>query len=214
ITTSQTIYIYAASQGTPMCTVQNSFEVSIFSIEADQPSDVTTCDSYVLPALTIGNYYQNPGGPTANGAMLNAGDVITTTTTLYVYTESGERINCTDENQFTITINHTPVIASIPTQNACDSYILPALTVGNYYTGPGKTGTMLNAGDVLATSQTVYVYAETATTPNCFNEQSFLVNVFNVDQLADVTVCEAYVLPALTVGKYYTGPGGTGTQLN
>src|SRR5690606_4243885 len=63
-------------------------------------------------------------------------------------------------------------------------------------------------------SQTVYVYAETATTPNCFNEQSFLVNVFNVDQLADVTVCEAYVLPALTVGKYYTGPGGTGTQLN
>jgi gliding motility-associated-like protein len=214
ITTSQTIYIYAVTNGTPSCAAQNSFELYIFSVEADQPANVVACDSYVLPALTIGDYYQNPGGPANNATMLHAGDVITASTTLYVYIESGERINCTDENSFTITINNTPVVAPIPTQNACNTYTLPALAVGDYYTGPGKTGTMLHAGDVLTTNQTVYVYAETGTTPNCSDEKSFLVNIFKVDDLADVTSCETYVLPALTVGGYYTGPNGTGTQLN
>lgn len=214
ITTTQKIYIYAISTGSPPCVAENSFDVNIFSIEADQPTNVTTCDSYVLPALTIGNYYQNSGGPTANAAMLNAGDVITASTTLYVYTESGERINCTDENSFTITINNTPIVAAVPTQNACNSYTLPALAVGNYYTAPGGTGTQLNAGDVLTTNQTIYVYAETGTTPNCSDEKSFLVNIFKVDDLADVTSCESYILPNLTVGQYYTGANGTGTHLN
>lgn len=214
ITESQKIYIYNVNEGTPPCAAENSFDIYIFSIEADQPANVVACDSYVLPALTIGDYYQNPGGPTANTGMLHAGDVITASTTLYVYIESGERINCTDENSFTITINNTPVVAPIPTQNACNAYTLPPLTVGNYYTATGGTGTMLNAGDVLTTSQTVYVYAETGTTPNCFDEKSFLVNIFKVDDLADVTSCDRYILPALTVGGYYTGPNGTGTHLN
>jgi gliding motility-associated-like protein len=214
ISTTQTIYIYAVNSGTPSCAAQNSFDIFIFSIEADQPANVVTCDSYVLPALTNGDYYQNPGGPLNNTGALHAGDVITASTTLYVYVESNERINCTDENSFTITINNTPIVAAVPTQNACNSYTLPALAVGNYYTAPGGTGTMLNAGDVLTTNQTVYVYAETGTTPNCFDEKSFLVNIFKVDDLADVTSCEQFVLPALTAGGYYTGPNGTGTHLN
>jgi gliding motility-associated-like protein len=213
ITTTQKIYIYATG-GTNGCTAQNSFDINIFSIEADSPAAVTTCDSYVLPALTIGNYYANSGGPTNNTTMLHAGDVITASTTLYIYTESGERINCTDENVFQITINHTPVVAPIPTQNACNSFTLPALAVGNYFTGAAGTGTMLHQGDVLTANQTVYVYAQTGTTPNCTDEKSFSVNIFKVDDLADVTICESYVLPALTVGKYYTGPAGTGTVLN
>src|SRR5690606_23967130 len=63
-------------------------------------------------------------------------------------------------------------------------------------------------------NQTVYVYAETGTTPNCSDEKSFLVNIFKVDDLADVTSCERFILPALNVGGYYTGPNGTGTHLN
>jgi gliding motility-associated-like protein len=87
------------------------------------------------------------------------------------------------------------------------------LTIGNYYTGTGGTGTLLNAGDVLTSTQTLYVYAQTATTPNCTDEESFYVTVFNVDELPDVTSCQNYKLPALTIGKYYSSPGGTGTQL-
>jgi gliding motility-associated-like protein len=214
ISTTQKIYIYAVNAGTPSCAAENSFDINIFTIEADQPANVVACDSYVLPALINGDYYQNPGGPIGNVDMLHAGDVITASTTLYVYVESGERINCTDENFFTITINNTPIVAAIPTQNACNAYTLPALTVGNYYTAPGAAGTMLNAGDVLTTNQTVYVYAETGTTPNCSDEKSFLVNIFKVDDLADVTSCEQFVLPALTIGGYYTGPNGTGAHLS
>ncbi|RYZ32198.1 MAG: T9SS type B sorting domain-containing protein, partial [Sphingobacteriales bacterium] len=102
----------------------------------------------------------------------------------------------------------------IATQNACNSYTLPALTVGNYFTGTGGTGTHLNAGDVLTTSQTVYVYAQTGTVPNCTDEKSFAVNIFKVDDLPNKVSCESFTLPVLTVGGYYTGPNGTGTHLN
>jgi gliding motility-associated-like protein len=214
ITTSQTIYIYAVSAEAPFCTNENSFNITVFSIEADSPANVVACDSYTLPPLTIGNYFKLPGGSSSGeGNLMLAGDVITTSQTIYVYTESGERINCTDENSFTVTINTSPVIAPIANVNIANSYTLPALTVGNYYTGPNKTGTLLSAGATITSNQTIYAYAETGTTPNCTDEKSFSITVFNVDELADVTICESYTLPVLSIGKYYTGPLGTGTHL-
>lgn len=213
ITQTTPVYIYALSNTTPPCAAQNMFTINIFSIEADQPANVTACDSYALPALTIGNYYTAPDGPYGTGTMLSAGTIITTSTTLYVFAESGGRINCTDENSFTITINNTPVLPALPNRFACNSYTLPELTLGGYFTQPDGQGTPLAAGTELTESQTVYVYAQTGTTPNCVANGSFQVTVFNVDQPADVTTCESYALPALTTGRYYTGPGGTGTQL-
>ncbi len=214
ITTTQTIYIYAISNVAPFCTNENSFTITVFSIEADAPANVVACDSYTLPALQHGNYFKLPGGPSSGeGNLLVAGDVITTSQTIYVYRESGERINCTDENSFTVTINVTPVIAPFAHVNATNSYTLPPLALGNYYTGPNKTGTMLNAGDTINSDQTIYVYAETGTTPNCSDEKSFSTTIFNVDEIANVTTCESFTLPALTIGKYYTGALGTGTQL-
>ncbi|NHM06359.1 T9SS type B sorting domain-containing protein [Flavobacterium sp. CYK-4] len=214
ITTSQRIYIYAVATTAPFCTNENSFYISVFSIEADAPSNVTACDRYVLPALTVGNYYKLPGGPhSGEGNLMLAGDVITTSQTIYVYTESGERINCIDENTFTVTINVSPVIAPIADVFAANAYVLPALPVGNYFTGTNGTGTPLNAGDSITSNQTIYVYAETGTTPNCTDEKSFYATIYNVDEVADVTTCESYILPTLTIGGYYTGPLGTGTHL-
>jgi gliding motility-associated-like protein len=214
ITTTQTIYIYAVSSTPPFCSSENSFTITVFSIEADDPADVVACDSYTLPTLTSGNYFKLPGGPlSGEGNMLVAGDVITSTQTIYVYRESGERINCIDENSFSITINTTPVIAPIAPVNAANSYTLPALTVGNYFTGPNGTGTMLNAGEIINNDQTIYVYAQTGTTPNCSDEVSFSTTIFNVDELSDITTCERYTLPALNIGRYYTGILGTGTEL-
>ena len=215
LTSSQTIYIYAVSAEPPFCTAENSFNITIFLIEADQPANVIACDSYTLPPVTIGNYYAAPNGPHAGeGNLMHAGDVITTSKTIYVYTESGERINCTDENAFTVTINKSPIVAPVADVHICNSYTLPALRVGNYFTASGGTGTMLHEGDILTTNQTVYVYAETATTPNCTDEKSFNVNLFQVDKLQDVTTCSSYTLPVLTVGKYYTASNGTGSLLS
>lgn len=210
---SQTIYMYSATNTTPSCTAESSFELFIFSVEADSLGPITACDQYVLPALTVGNYYANPGGPTANSGMLHAGQIITESTTLYIFTEAGDRIRCHDENIVDITINKTPVIGAIANVEQCTSLILPALTIGNYFSAPNGGGTPLFAGDEITTNQTIYVYAETGTVPNCFDEVSFAVALFKVNSLPDVTTCVSYKLPTLAVGKYYTQPGGNGTQI-
>lgn len=208
LTTSQLIYIYAEQNG---CSAETNFQLNIFTIDAFEPQDVTVCDSYILPTL-IGNnkYYTQPNGPYGTGTEIAAGTVITTTQTVYVFIESGERINCTDENSFIVTIIPTPIVDAVLNVQACNSYTLPALTVGNYYTQTGGNGTMMNAGDVITINQTLFVYAETGTTPNCFDEKTFTISIFNVDQLQDVTICENYILPTLNNGNYYNGPNGTG----
>jgi gliding motility-associated-like protein len=214
ITQTQTIYIFATTATAPFCTVENSFTITIFSITADAPADVTKCDSYTLPALTNGNYYTGPNGPhNPSNVQLQAGEVLTTTATLYVYIESGARINCTDENAFTVTINTTPVVAPKADEKVCNAYILPALAVGNYFSQPNGAGTAYQVGDAITASQTVYIYAQTNSVPNCTDEEEFHVDVFNVDELPNVTTCETFVLPALTIGNYYTGPNGSGIRM-
>ena len=64
------------------------------------------------------------------------------------------------------------------TLSSCDSYVLPVLSAGNnYYTGTGATGVMLNAGDSVTTTQTIYIFAETGTTPNCSDESNFTITI-------------------------------------
>lgn len=216
ITSSQRIYIFAISNSTPACTNENSFQVNIFSTTADSSANITACDAYTLPSLSAdNNYYTLPGGPYGNGTVINAGTVITTSQTIYIYKESLIRtsFSCADETSFTVTINQTPVIPAVLDVAACNSYTLRPLLVGNYFTGPNGTGTMLQAGDVVTSTQTMYIYAHTNTTPDCSSETSFNITIFNVDNVPNVTICHSYTLPALTIGNYYSGPNGTGTQL-
>ena len=183
---------------------------------ADVLADVTACGSYTLEPLSAGNnYYTGTGG---TGVMLSAGESVTTTQTIYIYAVSAENADCTNESSFTVTINESPVIVNPGDQASCGQYILPALAVGNYYTAAGGTGTMLSEGDVVTSNQTIFIYAETGTTPNCTAEESFEVTIVTsptAQVLAPVTACDSYVLQALDPdNNYYTGPGGTGTMLS
>ncbi len=100
----------------------------------------------------------------------------------------------------------------------CDGseYILPALTEGNYFSGPGATGTVYNVGDIISASMTMYVYGMSSTSNACTDENSFEISINNlpVDNLPDVTQTGSYTLPALVNGNYYTGTGGTGSALS
>ncbi|MDF0717593.1 T9SS type B sorting domain-containing protein, partial [Muricauda sp. 334s03] len=153
--------------------VENSFTVTINNTPlADAPTDVESCDSYILPALANGNYFDAPNG---GGNALAAGDAINATTTLYVFSPGTG--SCPDvENSFTVTINNTP-LADAPTDvESCDSYILPALANGNYFTGSGGIGIPLFEGDVITTSQMIYVFSPGQ--GNCPNaEESFDVTI-------------------------------------
>lgn len=202
------------------CSTSSTVNVVVTPIPvADAPADVTVCESYVLPALSPNNTYYDA----VTNAVVASGTVITATTTFNVVASSGTTPECTSQNIFTVTVNNALLIPAIEDVAACDSYILPALTVGNYYTetgGPTGTGTILNAGDEITTSQTVYVYAETGTTPNCISEISFAITVTDTpvaDTPADVEACDGYQLPALSAGNTYwtapNGPNGTGTQI-
>jgi gliding motility-associated-like protein len=213
ITTSQVIYIYAEQNG---CTAETSFQINVFEIQADSLADVQVCDSFTLPTLTPGNlYYTAIDGPNGFGTLLAPGTPITSTQTIYIYKENQIRpaFSCIDQSSFTVTVFETPNIVPIANVNVCNSFVLPSLTIGNYFTEPNGGGTQLAEGTELTVSQTLYVYAETGTNPNCFDQETFTVTIFNVDEVDDVTICSSYELPTLTTGRFYNGPNGTGGQL-
>uniref|UniRef100_UPI000AC97B68 gliding motility-associated C-terminal domain-containing protein n=1 Tax=Tenacibaculum agarivorans TaxID=1908389 RepID=UPI000AC97B68 len=122
--------------------------------------------------LSTGNFYYTGSGGT--GSLLNAGDVITSSQTIYIYTGTA---SCNNESSFTITLSGLPSVDSLSDVSACSSYTLPALSTGNfYYTGSRGTGTLLNAGDVITSSQTIHIFTGTV---SCNNESSFIVTINN-----------------------------------
>ena len=129
------------------------------------------------------------------------------------------RVTNTDTGEYDITSFQVTVISGSAVGNfsnitVCDGYSPPALAVGNYYTGPGGTGSQIFAGDFITTTQTIYVYYTNGT---CTSEGSFTVTVVPtpiVGDYPDVTACAAYTLPPLPANyNYYTAPLGTGTVI-
>lgn len=88
-----------------------------------------------------------------------------------------------DQALFTVTINPEPSLNDLVDQTHCDTYTLPAITGTNltgsqaYFTGPGGTGTQLNPGATVTASTLLYIYDETGTTPNCFDEEMVMINI-------------------------------------
>lgn len=205
ITDSQTLYIYVGTLG---CSDESSFNVTISKPLVDSLADVTECTVYTLPPLNAGDYYTASNG---NGTLLNAGDAITLSQTLFIY--SGDA-SCWNETSFSITINDTPVADAPEDVQACGSYTLPNLSLGNaYFTESAGGGTRLNPGDIISSSQTLFVYAGS---PGCFAENSFVITIDSptmVDVLENVTACGFYLLPVLENGNYFTEPGGSGIEL-
>ncbi|MBP9793628.1 MAG: T9SS type B sorting domain-containing protein [Flavobacterium sp.] len=222
----KTIYITAVNPNDPFCFSENSFTITFDGIEATNLGPTQThCNFYDLPTLPANNfYYDAPGGPYGTGNLITLPRQYTSSTAagspIYVFTETNNRFTCRDEKAFDIVINYTPVLT--PTvQNtivACDTYTLNPLTIGTYYTGPGKTGSIINAPvtyDINNLPPTViYAYAETATIPNCTVEEEIRITLNNVTELPDVpATCNSYTLnpSALQPGEnYYTNSGGSG----
>ena len=137
---------------------------------------------------------------TSNLTTISACDTYTWAVTGSTYTTSGTYTNvvgCHTET-LNLTINITPNADAPSNVSVCDSYVLPALTVGNYFTGPNGTGTALSAGNSIASTQTIYVYAATGTTPNCADENSFLVTITTSSSLPTevVSACDSYTWSA------------------
>ena len=134
ITSTQTVWIYDTNGS---CSTEVSFLVTI-STMADALAPVTACYNYTLPALTNGTYFTGAAG---KGTELVAGDVISSTTLLYVYTPAISPCVVAAENRFLITIIPLPTITG-----PVDALGMPlTLSNGNtsgqvYTTEPEMTG--------------------------------------------------------------------------
>ena len=146
------------------CTASQNFTLTEpAELTADAPSNVSVCDSYTLPALTVGNYFTGTNG---TGTALSAGNAITSSQTIYVYETNG---TCSDENSFEVTINATPTITSTLSAARCDAGILtleatPSAGTINWFAA-ASGGSSLFTGTSFTTpsiSATTTYYAQVA----------------------------------------------------
>ncbi|MFD1601418.1 choice-of-anchor L domain-containing protein [Flavobacterium artemisiae] len=191
INTTQTIYIYNEWPDLTSCSNETFFKVNYNGIDVGNFSNINVCDSYTLPPLQLGNYYAQPGG---KGAVIPPGTVITKSQTIYVYAVVGTRLTCVSEKSFMVTISPTPVLASTPDVAICESYTLPPLAVGNYYSEPNAAGTQYAAGQKITASQKMYIYTAAATNSSCFAQDDFNITIYPLKNLsiANGIICVDY----------------------
>ncbi len=184
------------------------------------------CGEFIVPATPygIGAFYTAIGGPTGTGVVIPQGTIYTNSTslsivqTLFYYAEVNN-VFCRDE-QFDVNIHPLPLVDDPEDVTFCNTYTLPVLTNGNYYSGSGGTGTPYFAGDNITISQTMYVYnskafINVAGNPGvCGLENNFLINIVDTSLFTNISACVSYTLPAITYGGYFTSPLGGGTAID
>lgn len=225
------IYAYSETLATPPCGLDYPIDIQIYFTKAIQYPNVTQCVNYTLPVIVQPNADDNNAyysGSRLNGGtsgillppgtifkltetVLPNGIILPVIQTIYVYNKKTARFLCEDEKTFNVTINLNPEVSQPNIVIACDKYILPPVTVGNYFTGNSGTGTAYFAGNEINTTQTLYVYfAGNPSLGGCSSSQkSFSIIINKVDKLNDVSRCYIYALPTLVSGNYFSGSNGT-----
>ncbi len=184
------------------------------------------CGSFTIPLTpyNIGAFYTAPGGPTGTGTLIPVGTVFSNTTQsnivqpVYYYAEVNG-VFCRDE-LFNINIHPLPLIDTLPDVTYCNSYTLPVLTNGNYFSEPGGTGIPYFAGDIISATQIMYIYNSTSfidvsgNPSGCPLETDFQIDIINTNLFTTINSCATYTLPAITFGGYYTAPLGGGSPVD
>ena len=217
ITNTKIVYVHAENGPEP-CVADRAFNVAI---GLTKPNPVNTCYSYALPGLIFGKYYKLSGGPNVAGQVLYpSGTVINKSQVVWLYEVSPS--GCSDEWPITVTIK-LPKINAVAAVSRCagTNYVLPALQdvpsntgvnpVQNYTplfynTSADGSGTNKLAGDIITTTQTIYIVASDGLPNGCRANEPIVVTVnplpvFNFPQ--EIINCNAFTLPTATGFKYY-----------
>ena len=183
------------------------------------------CGSFTIPPtpFNVGAFYTAAGGPTGSGTLIPQGTTYTNNTqssivqTVFYYAEI-DGVFCRDE-QFDVNIHPLPLVDTLPDVTYCNTYTLPTLTNGNYFSTSGATGTSYSSGDTITTSQTMYIYSSNSFTnvdgnaDSCSLQTDFQINIVDTSMFTTINSCATYTLPAISFGGYYTAPMGGGTQI-
>lgn len=197
--TTTTVWVRIMRAGQP-CFKVYSFETIVsnnppkFTVTAEQSicegtSAIITVTPEAGEDLSTATYLWTLDGnaiaETTNSITVTAGGV---------YNVTVSKGACVDSKSTSVTVVAMPIADAPENQNACDSYVLPALSEGNnYFTGANGTGTALSAGETITTSQRIYVYAVAAANTACFDENFFDVTITATPQFAFIDDCESNV---------------------
>lgn len=179
----------------------------LFSVDTNAQlspvEDTTVCNQYLLPTIA-GTNLSNPAyffQPNGQGARLNPGDLITTSSIVFIQATVNGQI---EEECFIVNIiENEPELDGIPDIIACEEYYLPIpkgqyLTpLAGYYTSPNGQGPFYAPGTRINRSLTLYAYDGI---PGCESEQVFQVNIVGRPQFYpynDTMSCESFFLPAI-----------------
>lgn len=218
-----TYFIFAGPDANG-CTNESSFNLTLIDEYVPQ---LDHCGRFIVPTPpeNIGNFYTQPGGPLGAGAAgteyIN-NSAATITETLYYYAEVNG-VFCRDQ-EFVFFVHPLPLVDDPADVVSCDNYTLPALTHGNYFSGPNGSGTPLFAGDVISVSGpnfpgTYYVYNQLVHTTslglpgNCSLDNPFMIDLVDTSVFTSVSGCGVYPLPVVSFGGYFTAPNGGGSPI-
>ncbi len=183
----------------------------INEVDIQPIADVSQCECYTLPVLPEGQHYFAQAGGT--GEEIPAGTVICDNQTIYVFASSNTTPPCTDEEEFTVTVNQiqAPVLQDV---TVCESYTLPDLAEPFlYYSEPSGGGTNYPNGTVITEPSTIHIIGVNG---ECISESSFVITIGDIvaQELNDVTDCNSYELPTLPPNQtYHPEPAGAGTEI-
>ncbi len=161
------------------CFITRSFQTIISNVppEFTITPDATICDgTSTTITVTPGDFAETEA---TYSWTLDTNPLPDTTSSITVtaagtYEVTVTKNGCVGTATSTITVVPVPVADAPADVTACDSYVLPALSAdNNYYTETGAAGTQLAEGDVITSTQTIYVYAASPILAACSGENSF-----------------------------------------
>ena len=142
------------------------------------------------------------------------GDYMISDLTAGLYFDFSISLNGCEESALDVIDLNNPGAPSIDLQSSiteCDTYTLSDITGTNlsgdqgYYTQSNGGGMQLNPGDVITTTQTIYIYDVLGT---CADESSFTVIIDNTPSITNPgpqEVCGIYSLPLSIFGSNLSG---------
>ncbi|MPT34677.1 MAG: hypothetical protein E2604_06220, partial [Flavobacterium sp.] len=161
---TKTIYIRVEGANSATCfgVIPVNLVVKLMPI-VTMPATYSVCTGTVTIIGTPQNYTaaNNPTYTWYFGTTVIAGETTDqiTVSQAGTYTLEVTVDGCTNSVS-TVVTNDGVTVTAPDDVTVCGSYTLPTLASGTYYTGSGATGTVLNAGDVITSTQTIYVYLQ------------------------------------------------------
>ncbi|MFY8008252.1 MAG: fibronectin type III domain-containing protein, partial [Flavobacterium sp.] len=155
---------------------------SISYSSATYCKNISTLQNVTQTGATGGTYSATPNGGLFINANTGAINPSLSAPGIYTitYTLQGSTVCGSSNPTAQVEILPLPNVVQPASVQACDSYTLPALAVGNYFTQSqlGGSTTPIDIATPLTSSQTLFVYAIDAN--GCYNEKSFEVTVNSV----------------------------------